>query len=81
MVSIAAAELLDLAGRVVDELLGEACNAALTFEERRGLIAIAVEVDRQAATRTGGAAHTVEIAVRGRVALAGEVWLGTEGAT
>ncbi len=76
-----ASELVDLAGRVIDELLAEACNAALTLEERRGLVAIAVEVDRQAAARTGTMPRTVEIAVRGRVAMAGEVRLGTEGAT
>ena len=68
-----ASEIVDLAGRVVDELLGEACNAALTADERRGLVAIAIEVDRQAAARTGTTPHTIEIAVRGRVALAAEV--------
>ena len=68
-----AREVHDLAGRVVDELLAEAENANFTLEERRGLVAIALQVDRQAAVRTGTPARTVEIAARGRAALNGGV--------
>ena len=64
--SQSAAEFRDFAARIVEELLAEAVNDSLTLEERRGLVAIALEVDRQAAARIGAPARTVEILAAAR---------------